>query len=109
MHYICSKSINRELTESSEVNKTLTYFAPQQAPMVVDWTIDTPRHSPEPPEVSDDQECANAESNTLCAVLPACGENKVVKKVSEHENGKVKSGKLIDGLIGAFQLQHRRT
>ena len=70
--------------------------------MVIDRFINTPCHPPEPPEVSDDQECTDTESNTLCSVLPACGENEVVKKVSEHENGKVESGKLVDWLVEFF-------
>lgn len=68
--------------------------------MLVNRSINAPCYSSEPPEVGDDEECDHTEYDQFCLVLePTRREDKVVEKMSSHQDGEIQSWKLDERLV----------
>jgi hypothetical protein len=60
--------------------------------MLLDRTVYSPCDTSEPPECADDRACVQAEHNPFCLLLdPSRLEDKVVKEMSNHQDGEVES------------------
>jgi hypothetical protein len=75
--------------------KGKTHLSPSQPPVFVDWAVDPPRDTAEPPEVGDDRERDNEEEDILGTLREApSGEDEVVEQVRGHQDGKVERREL---------------
>ena len=74
---------------------SVTYLPPLESPLIIDGSVDTKREPFEPPEHKNEGGYKHVKDDPFCAFLESFGsEDKVVKKVCEHENSKVEGGEL---------------